>query len=128
MPVSRQAVIYCTKIADAPVAQIKQMADSQLCRIQPVEDNSRQIAHLALNAVVLPAEGIYQELGYTKFNHSPWLLRQELTVTLGEGDEALPEVPGEILRQQKRTHQWQLLIRNAPGGFAAGPIADQEGK
>jgi ABC-2 type transport system ATP-binding protein len=39
---------------------------------------------------------------------------QELTVTLGDHDAAPPEVPGEILRLQKRTHQWQLLVRGAP--------------
>ncbi|UCG42458.1 MAG: PTS sugar transporter subunit IIA [candidate division WOR-3 bacterium] len=40
------------------------------------------LAHFALTSVVLPEEGIFHELGYAKFNHPPWLLRQELTVTL----------------------------------------------
>jgi Na+/H+ antiporter NhaD/arsenite permease-like protein/mannitol/fructose-specific phosphotransferase system IIA component (Ntr-type) len=40
------------------------------------------LARLALPAVHLPEEGIYKELGYIKFNHPPWLFRQELTVTL----------------------------------------------
>lgn len=39
---------------------------------------------------------------------------QELTVTLGEDSHDLPEVSGEILRLQKRAHQWQLLVRGAP--------------
>jgi ABC-2 type transport system ATP-binding protein len=39
---------------------------------------------------------------------------QELTVTLNSDEAELPDVTGEILRQQKRTHQWQLLVRNAP--------------
>ncbi len=40
------------------------------------------LARIALPAVHLPEEGIYKELGYVKFNHQPWLFRQELTVTL----------------------------------------------
>ena len=40
------------------------------------------LAHLALRAIVLPVEGIYRELDYIRFNHPPWLIRQELTITL----------------------------------------------
>lgn len=50
---------------------------------------------------------------------------QELTVTVGDGDGTMPDVPGEILRQQQRSHQWQLLVRNAPD--AAGQLRSQTG-
>ncbi|MFO7676585.1 MAG: SLC13 family permease [bacterium] len=39
-------------------------------------------ARFALMGVHLPETGIYQELGYTKFNEPLWIFRQELTVTL----------------------------------------------
>jgi Na+/H+ antiporter NhaD/arsenite permease-like protein/mannitol/fructose-specific phosphotransferase system IIA component (Ntr-type) len=40
------------------------------------------VARAALAAVHLPDEGIYQELGYTKFNQASWLFRQQLAITL----------------------------------------------
>ncbi|MFO7676587.1 MAG: SLC13 family permease [bacterium] len=39
-------------------------------------------ARVALAAVHLPDDGIYQELGYTRFNQASWLFRQQLAVTL----------------------------------------------
>jgi ABC-2 type transport system ATP-binding protein len=36
---------------------------------------------------------------------------QEVTVTLADGASQPPELPGEILRQQCRARQWQLLVR-----------------
>ncbi len=50
---------------------------------------------------------------------------QELTVTLSEDDAEMPDVHGEILRLQKRKHQWQLLVRDAPD--AAGQLRIQPG-
>jgi len=38
----------------------------------------------------------------------------ELTVTLRLGGQLPAELPGEILRQQRRARQWQLLIKGAP--------------
>jgi Na+/H+ antiporter NhaD/arsenite permease-like protein/mannitol/fructose-specific phosphotransferase system IIA component (Ntr-type) len=39
-------------------------------------------ARFALMGMHLPETGIYQELGYVKFNEPLWIFRQELTVTL----------------------------------------------
>jgi ABC-2 type transport system ATP-binding protein len=39
---------------------------------------------------------------------------QEITVTLANGAPQPPEVPGEILRQQRWARQWQLLVRRGP--------------
>ena len=38
----------------------------------------------------------------------------QLTVTLEDDRSSPPNVPGEILRQQHRARQWQLLVRGAP--------------
>ncbi|MCX7732850.1 MAG: SLC13 family permease [candidate division WOR-3 bacterium] len=35
-----------------------------------------------LSHISLPAAGIYQELGYLRFNEPEWILRQQLTITL----------------------------------------------
>ena len=40
------------------------------------------LAHTLLPLVRLPESGVYQELGYSRFNFEPWLFRQSLTVTL----------------------------------------------
>lgn len=40
------------------------------------------LARISLSAVVLPETGLYAAEEYAKFNFAPWLLRQELTVTL----------------------------------------------
>jgi len=40
------------------------------------------LAHTLLPLVRLPESGVYQELGYSRFNFEPWLFRQNLTVTL----------------------------------------------
>ncbi len=37
---------------------------------------------------------------------------QELTITLVDEKETLPDVAGEILRKQQRARQWQLLVRD----------------
>lgn len=35
---------------------------------------------------------------------------QELTITLEDGGAAPPAIPGEVLRERKRTRQWQLVV------------------
>jgi ABC-2 type transport system ATP-binding protein len=50
---------------------------------------------------------------------------QELTVTLSEENHVPPAVAGEILRQQQRARQWQLLVRGAPD--APGYLLGQPG-
>ena len=38
---------------------------------------------------------------------------REITITLHDDQQAPPAVTGEILRQQRRARQWQLLVRDA---------------
>lgn len=40
------------------------------------------LARLAMGAVNLPAGGIYERLGYLRFNGADWLFKQQLTLTL----------------------------------------------
>ncbi len=40
------------------------------------------LARIIMPGARLPEEGIYKELDYVRFNHPPWLFRQELTITL----------------------------------------------
>lgn len=39
---------------------------------------------------------------------------RELTITLRDGAQGPPEVPGEVLRRQQQGRQWQLLVRGLP--------------
>ena len=44
---------------------------------------------------------------------------QELTVTLRDPRTEPPQVLGELLRQRRRSRQWQLLVRNADAASLA---------
>jgi ABC-2 type transport system ATP-binding protein len=84
----------------ASVGKTVFLSSHQINEVERVADHVA-ILHQGKIAIVAPLEELKSDV-------------HELTITLHDGGQLPTEVPGEILRQQRRARQWQLLIKGVP--------------